>query len=56
MHNTLGVVDEKITGPKAREYTDVINQEAQLYMSGEQSLDATVKNIKERADKILISM
>ncbi len=56
MHNTLGVVDEKITGPKAREYTDVINQEAQLYMTGEQSLDDTVKHIKERADKILVSM
>jgi multiple sugar transport system substrate-binding protein len=56
MHNTLGVVDEKITGPKAREYTDVINQEAQLYMTGEQSLDDTVRHIKERADKVLISM
>jgi multiple sugar transport system substrate-binding protein len=53
LHNSLGVQDEKVTGPKAREYTDVILQESQLYMSGEQSLDSTLKNIKARADKIL---
>ncbi len=53
MQNSLGVVDEKVTGPKAKEYTDIIYQEAQLYMSGEQPLEDTVKNIKSRADKIL---
>jgi multiple sugar transport system substrate-binding protein len=53
LHNSLGVQDEKITGPKAREYTDIIIRQAQLYMSGEQSLDDTIKNIKTEADKIL---
>lgn len=53
LDNSLGVQDEKLTGPKAREYTDVIIQEAQLYMSGEQALENTLKNIKTRADKIL---
>ncbi len=53
MQNSLGVVDEKVTGPRAREYTDVILQESQLYMSGEQSLDDTVKHIKARADQVL---
>ena len=39
LHNSLGVQDEKITGAKAKEYTDIIKREAQMYMSGEQSLD-----------------
>jgi multiple sugar transport system substrate-binding protein len=55
LHNTLGVVDEKITGPKAKEYTDVILREAQLYMSGAQSVDDAVKNITSQGDKILLS-
>ena len=55
MRNTLGVVDEKITGPKAKEYTDIIVREAQLYMSGAESVDDAVKNIKSQADKILLS-
>jgi ABC-type glycerol-3-phosphate transport system substrate-binding protein len=54
LHNTLGVQDEKVTGAKAKEYTDIILREAQMYMSGEQSLDATVKNIKTLADKALL--
>jgi len=55
LHNTLGVQDEKITGAKAKEYTDIILREAQMYMSGEQSLDDTVKNIKTQADKALLA-
>jgi multiple sugar transport system substrate-binding protein len=55
LSNTLGVVDEKITGAKAKEYTDIIVREAQLYMSGAESLDDAVKNIKSQADKILLS-
>lgn len=53
LHNSLGVVDEKISGPKAREYSDIIDQEGSLYLSGEQSLEDTLRNIKSRADKIL---
>ncbi len=53
LQNSLGVVDEKITGAKVKEYTDIIKEEAQMYMSGEQSLDGALKHIKERADKIL---
>jgi multiple sugar transport system substrate-binding protein len=55
LSNTLGVVDEKITGAKAKEYTDIIVREAQLYMSGAESPDEAVKNIKSQADKILLS-
>jgi len=51
--NTLGVVDEKISGPRVREYSDIIEQEGQLYLSGEQSLEDTIRVIKERADKVL---
>ncbi len=54
LHNTLGVQDEKVTGPKAKEYTDIIKREAQMYLSGEQSLDAALKNIKQQADQILL--
>lgn len=55
MHNTLGVVDEKITGSKVKEYSDIIGREAQLYLSGAESLDDAVKNIKSQADKALLS-
>ena len=51
---SLGIVDEKITGPKAREYEEtIVAQEAQMYFSGEQSLEDAIKNIKSRADKLL---
>ncbi len=53
LNNSLGVQDEKIVGPKAREYTDIILTEGQLYLSGEQGLEKTVKSIKDRADRIL---
>jgi multiple sugar transport system substrate-binding protein len=53
LNNTLGIVDEKISGLRVREYSDIIAQEGQLYLSGAQSLDDTVRIIKERADKIL---
>lgn len=56
LHNSLGVQDEKITGPKAKEYTDIIKREAQMYMSGEQTLDQALKNIKEQGDKALLSL
>ena len=55
LSNTVGVVDEKITGARAKEYTDIIVREAQLYMSGAESPDEAVKNIKSQADKILLS-
>jgi multiple sugar transport system substrate-binding protein len=55
LRNSLGVQDEKITGPKPKEYTDIINREAQLYMSGEQSIDDALKNIKVKADAILLA-
>ena len=54
LHNSLGVQDEKITGAKAKEYTDIIVREAQMYLSGEQSLDATVRNVKSQADRALL--
>lgn len=53
LNNTLGIVDEKISGPRVREYTDIIQQEGQLYLSGAQALDDTIRIIKERADKVL---
>jgi multiple sugar transport system substrate-binding protein len=55
LHNSLGVQDEKVTGPKAKEYTDIIKREAQMYMSGEQSLDDALANIKAQADKALLA-
>ncbi len=55
MRNSLGVQDEKITGPRAKEYTDIIKQEAQMYMTGAQSLDVTIRNIKSRADEVLLA-
>ena len=51
--NTLGIVDEKICGPRVREYSDIIAQEGEMYLSGEQSLEDTIRIIKERADQIL---
>ena len=54
LQNSLGVVDEKVTGPKAKEYTDIIYRQAELYMSGEQPLNETMKQIKEQSDKILL--
>lgn len=51
--NTLGIVDEKICGPRVREYSDIIAQEGEMYLSGEQSLDDTIRIIKERADQVL---
>ena len=55
LRNSLGVQDEKITGPRAKEYTDVIKQEAQMYMTGAQPLDVTIRNIKSRADAVLLA-
>ncbi len=55
LHNSLGVQDEKVTGPKAREYTDIIQRQAQMYMSGEQSLDDAIANIKAQANKALLA-
>ena len=54
LNNSLGVVNEKITGPNAREYEeDIVYREGQMYLSGEQTLEETIKNIKTRADRIL---
>ena len=35
--------------PGFKEYTDIIKQEAQMYMSGAQTMEATLANIKARA-------
>ncbi|QGQ98093.1 extracellular solute-binding protein [Paenibacillus psychroresistens] len=48
--NNLGYVQEKIIGPAATEYSNIILQEAELYLIGKRSLDDTVKAIKEKAD------
>jgi multiple sugar transport system substrate-binding protein len=54
LENSLGVVDEKISGPHAREYEEtIVHEEAQMYFSGEQSLEDAIRNIKARADSLL---
>ncbi|WP_136604198.1 ABC transporter substrate-binding protein [Paenibacillus dokdonensis] len=51
--NNLGFVDEKIIGPGSTEYSNIILQEAELYLVGQKSLDDTIKSIKERADRAI---
>lgn len=51
--NDLGFVDEKITGPASTDYSNIILQEAELYLVGQKSLEDTVKSIKERADQAI---
>ncbi|GEN56465.1 sugar ABC transporter substrate-binding protein [Halolactibacillus alkaliphilus] len=49
----LGFVDEKIVGPAATEYGNIILQEGELYLVGQTSLEDTVQTIKQRADKAI---
>ncbi len=51
--NDLGFSDEKIVGPAAAEYSNIILQESELYLIGQKSLDDTVKTIKERVDQAI---
>lgn len=51
--NKLGYVQEKIVGPAANEYNNIILQESELYLIGKKSLDDTTKAIKTRADKAI---
>nr|WP_281069382.1 extracellular solute-binding protein [Paenibacillus shirakamiensis] len=51
--NDLGFVDEKITGPGSTEYSNIILQEADLYLVGQKSLDDTIQSIKKRADQAI---
>ncbi|GHH99940.1 ABC transporter substrate-binding protein [Neobacillus kokaensis] len=53
INDGLGFVDEKLLGPAAAEYSQIILQEAELYLVGQKSLKDTVKAIKERADKAI---
>lgn len=53
INNGLGFYREKLGGIIANEYNDILGQEAELYLSGEISLDEAIKNIKERADQAI---
>ncbi|GGH10499.1 ABC transporter substrate-binding protein [Paenibacillus segetis] len=52
-NNGLGFADEKIVGPAASEYSNIILQESELYLIGQKSLEDTVKIIKERVDQAI---
>lgn len=49
----MGVVDEKIIGPAANEYSSIVLQESELYLVGQKSLDDAIKDIKKRADQAI---
>lgn len=51
--NDQGFAEEKIVGPAAQEYSNIILQESELYLIGQKSLDDTVKTIKERVDEAI---
>ncbi|MBJ6364025.1 ABC transporter substrate-binding protein [Paenibacillus sp. GCM10012307] len=53
--NGLGTVSEKISGPGAAQINDLIVKESEKYNNDSQSLDDTMKVIKEQADKIISS-
>lgn len=48
--NKLGYVPEKNIGPAAAEYSNIILQEGEHYLTGKLSLDDTIKAIKDKAD------
>lgn len=52
-NNDLGFADEKIVGPAASEYSNIIMQESELYLIGQKSLEDTVTIIKERVDQAI---
>ena len=47
------IFDEKVTGPAAAEINKIFMTEGGLYGIGEQDLDTTMMNIKEKADKAI---
>lgn len=49
----MGVVDEKIVGAGANEYSSIILQESELFLVGQKSLEDTIKEIKKRADQAI---
>lgn len=53
-NNKLGYVQEKNIGPVAAEYSRIIMQESDLYLSAKRSLDDTIKAIKEKADAAIL--
>lgn len=46
-------VTEKITGAAAVEYESIFKKEVELYLVKEQTLEETISNIKEKADKAI---
>ncbi len=51
--NNLGFVQEKIIGPAATEYGNIILEESEKYLIGQHSLDEAVQAIKKRADEAI---
>jgi len=46
-------ITEKVTGPNSSDYEQVINEEVEKYLVQVQDLVTTIKNIKERSDKVI---
>ncbi|WP_105617132.1 ABC transporter substrate-binding protein [Vallitalea okinawensis] len=55
INNGLGFVDEKFIGTASAEYSEIVLQEGELYLIGEQSIEDTVNNIKTRVDAAIES-
>ena len=53
MNPAYAIVDEKIVGPAASAINTTYTKEAEKYFLGAQTLDATVKNIKKKADEAI---
>ncbi|OAB43049.1 ABC transporter substrate-binding protein [Paenibacillus antarcticus] len=54
LYNTdLGFMKEKISGPVALEYSQIILEEGELYLIGVKSLDDAVHSIKSRVDTLI---
>jgi len=49
----LGVANEKIIGPASAQINDLFAKEAEKYFFGTQSLDATMINLKTKADEYI---
>ena len=49
----LGMNPEKLVGPAAAEIASILSEEAGLYCIGSQSLDVTMKNLKQKSDKAI---
>ncbi|MFC5471824.1 extracellular solute-binding protein [Cohnella suwonensis] len=48
--NNLGFIQEKNIGPAATEYSNIILSESDHYLTGQRSLDDTIRAIKDKAD------